>query len=435
MAKIRAFVRTTKKELANIRFRLMDSNRIELSYTSNILINPEHWDSQTQEVKSKVLLPKIEKNKIDIAVRNMKNTLLAAYNELLESGQQITSEKLKEFVESKNKQPKLNNKIDSIFIYYEQWLKSTKVSEGRKRVYNVVYRSLIRFEKYCQITITKNIAFTLHNFTLEYLTKYEQYLANEHLYSDTFPQVFEEYKRDIDIPKGQNTIISQLKILRAFFNWAKSNEYTTNYPFKNYKFSEEVYATPYYLTIEERNKLYHTELGETLNIQRDIFVFQCLIGCRISDLLQLKKTNVINGAIEYIAGKKRDKDGTVLRVPLNSIALEIIDRYADYEGEKLLPFISEQKYNIAIKKAFTKAGITRIVTIINPLSRKQEQRPINELASSHLARRTFIGNLYKQIADPNLISSLSGHVEGSKAFARYRAIDEEMKKDLVNLLE
>ena len=120
---------------------------------------------------------------------------------------------------------------------------------------------------------------------------------------------------------------------------------------------------------------------------------------------------------------------------ITSIALEIIDRYADYEGEKLLPFISEQKYNIAIKKAFTKAGITRIVTIINPLSRKQEQRPINELASSHLARRTFIGNLYKQIADPNLISSLSGHVEGSKAFARYRAIDEEMKKDLVNLLE
>ena len=28
-----------------------------------------------------------------------------------------------------------------------------------------------------------------------------------------------------------------------------------------------------------------------------------------------------------------------------------------------------------------------------------------------------------------------GHVEGSKAFARYRDIDEDIKKDLVSLLD
>ncbi|HBN06650.1 MAG TPA: integrase, partial [Bacteroidales bacterium] len=57
-----------------------------------------------------------------------------------------------------------------------------------------------------------------------------------------------------------------------------------------------------------------------------------------------------------------------------------------------------------------------------------------EVASTHTARKTFIGNLYKQVEDPNLISSLTGHSEGSKAFARYRDIDEEMKKELVDLL-
>jgi integrase len=57
-----------------------------------------------------------------------------------------------------------------------------------------------------------------------------------------------------------------------------------------------------------------------------------------------------------------------------------------------------------------------------------------EIASSHLARRTFVGNLYKQVKDPNLVGALSGHKEGSKAFARYRTIDDEMKKELVNLL-
>ena len=76
-----------------------------------------------------------------------------------------------------------------------------------------------------------------------------------------------------------------------------------------------------------------------------------------------------------------------------------------------------------------------MATAINPSTGEQEQRPLNEIASSHLARRTLIGNLYKKVQDPNLVSSLSGHKEGSKAFARYREIDREMKNDLVKLIE
>ncbi len=69
------------------------------------------------------------------------------------------------------------------------------------------------------------------------------------------------------------------------------------------------------------------------------------------------------------------------------------------------------------------------------LDAAEEKRSLNEIASSHLARRTFIGNLYKKVKDPNLVGSLSGHKEGSKAFARYRDIDEDMKKELVDLLD
>lgn len=71
----------------------------------------------------------------------------------------------------------------------------------------------------------------------------------------------------------------------------------------------------------------------------------------------------------------------------------------------------------------------------NPKTRVINSFTLNEIASSHLARRTFIGNLYKKVKDPNLVGSLSGHKEGSKAFARYRDIDEDMKKELVDLLD
>jgi hypothetical protein len=72
---------------------------------------------------------------------------------------------------------------------------------------------------------------------------------------------------------------------------------------------------------------------------------------------------------------------------------------------------------------------------VNPTTREEEKRVLYEIASSHLARRCFVGNLYKQVKDPNLVGLLSSHKEGSKAFARYREIDEQMKLELVKMLE
>ena len=75
-----------------------------------------------------------------------------------------------------------------------------------------------------------------------------------------------------------------------------------------------------------------------------------------------------------------------------------------------------------------------MVTRYDPLNHMEKTVPINTVASSHMARRTFVGNIYKHVKDPNIISSLTGHVEGSKAFCRYRDIDLQMKGELVRLL-
>ena len=74
------------------------------------------------------------------------------------------------------------------------------------------------------------------------------------------------------------------------------------------------------------------------------------------------------------------------------------------------------------------------VGFINPKTREEEKKRLCDIASSHLARRTFIGNLYKETPDPNIIGKLSGHKEGSRAFARYRDIDDDMLTDLVSKL-
>ena len=89
----------------------------------------------------------------------------------------------------------------------------------------------------------------------------------------------------------------------------------------------------------------------------------------------------------------------------------------------------------ALAEEIHKAGVTYLVTKLDTVTRTEVKVPINEIVSSHMARRTFIGNIYKLVKDPYLVSALTGHVEVSRAFTRYRTIDIDMKKDLVKILE
>ena len=57
------------------------------------------------------------------------------------------------------------------------------------------------------------------------------------------------------------------------------------------------------------------------------------------------------------------------------------------------------------------------------------------MLSSHSARKAFAGNRYKNVKYPNLVCALTGHKEGSKAFARYREIDKDIKRDALKVFE
>lgn len=72
------------------------------------------------------------------------------------------------------------------------------------------------------------------------------------------------------------------------------------------------------------------------------------------------------------------------RVPLNKIAKAILKKYPNLPDNMLLPFLRPQDYNSYIRRVFTKVGITRKVSWRNPLTGKEEKRPTNEIASSHM---------------------------------------------------
>lgn len=264
--------------------------------------------------------------------------------------------------------------------------------------------------------------------------------TNRTLYTDSLSaddvQSFADWlATDEGITRSRNTVSARMKKLSAVCRFAVSKGYMQSTPFGDgkYKIPMEVYGDPIYLTLAERNRLYAFQgLPPALAAQRDIFVFQCHVGCRVSDLLQLTSDNVTDdGFLQYIQHKMRKERPVVVRLPLSDTALEIVNRYKGQPGGKLLPFVSSQKYNEYIHEMLRISCINRIVMVQDPKTLRTVPKKLWEVASSHMARRTFMANLFKETKSERITSAFTGHADGSRAFSRYTQVDDDMKLDVL----
>ena len=445
MATIKAIVRSTKKDgTANIRFRLSDGRNVQLFHKSEISVDVTLWDNEKECIKAKKICPNEYRMKINKQVNDRKALVLEIYenhrNEIRDSSDLECA--IDEALHPKTKQEQ------TFFSIFEMFLSKHELSKSEWKNYKTLERILMRYQSFIQITENSNFILTM-GIGKEQIEDFFDYAKNEYHLIEENPTIFAELLKNYPLIanierktsqveiRGYNTMLKIKQRLKSFFNWAFNEGITENRPFDGITIGSAVYGTPYYITLEERNIIANTDLSNfpTLEPQRDIFIFQCYIGCRVGDLLKMVNSNIVGGSIEYIPHKTMKNSPKKITVPLHPNAIALLKKYKRAGANvPIFPFITAQKYNDAIKRIFTICGVTRMVSIINPKTGEPENVPINEVASSHLARRTFVGNLYKQVKDPNLIGKLSGHSENSRAFARYRDIDEEMKKELINLL-
>ncbi len=351
--------------------------------------------------------------------------------------------------------PKTDDKEEApAFVQMAEEYKATKDVEQVRKNWDVLVRTILRYEGFVRATQPKraNFVFDVATLTKEDIEDLRDYIANEKQLSEEYPSIFAKLMQQyppqkagesVIAERGSNTVYDRMKKLRAFVNWWRKQHGIKNDPFKGAEIGKETYGEPFYIKIDERKKIASTPMpSKHLETQRDVFVFQCLIGCRFGDLEQLTADNIGEEdgykVLKYTPRKTKDNDNAVIPcVPLLDEALSLIAKYegADKRG-RLFPVISGQQYNKAIKEVLTVAEITRKVEVRNALTGELEFRPINEVASSHMARRSFVGNIYARVQDPALISRMSGHVPGSKAFSRYRKIDvETTSKVLINTIE
>ena len=308
-----------------------------------------------------------------------------------------------------------------MFKYY---VENSRLSIDRKKH---AYSTINHWQRFAD---KKKLTLTFDIITPDTLRAFERFLLSE--------KVDIKGSTEKRAARGLNTLHTIFAITRTFFNHSRKELAKQNiiiqYPFDVYKVPAEVYGTPIFLTLDERNMLFDKKIeNERLAQVRDIFIFQCMCGARVGDLCRFTKGNISNSILSYIARKTKQGHPVTVTVPLTAKALEILGRY-DLPGNILLPFISDQKYNEYLKELFELAELTRIVTRQHPTTREPENVRLCDFASSHMARRTFIGNIFGK-KDSAIIASMSGHVANSKAFTRYYSISEALQRSAIEAIE
>ena len=264
--------------------------------------------------------------------------------------------------------------------------------------YLTLVNSLNDFQNYFKIQLTFE-----YIDTEEFLVKYRNFLSVDR---------GKDYKKDGYKTRGglnDNTINKRFSSLETFFRWIEKR--------KIYKFDKSVhdFSIPKYeneniiLVDEEIQKLLDLEITNTTWKQvRDVFVCNCFMGLRISDLKTLKKTDfTINKEGNYILKKENQKTNFYVEIPLVPTSLSILNKY-DFQ----LPKFSDQYFNRVIRDILKNYELFPDIIIKKRRSNKiiqYKEYMKRELISSHTCRKTFINFLIVNNFPINMVMMCSGH--------------------------
>ena len=437
--------------LRQVVFRVREGNK-DLKVRTDLMADPEFWDDSVPGYKRTKKMDKDAikafNDKISDIFQLIENNFTPKSDgkwlkETINGYLYPIEEKPRSFLplpcEDNERDTTLENlDEDSVPAWFMKFTVMHEVSPGRKASYYSTIKKLRRYELYKrEIEGIKRFKLMPETITIDVIHDFFDYVENEYIYYDKHFEWYRQFHigKKPPVKYTDNYVKTVKSHFKAFMNWMTNNGYSSNMEYKKLKLKADVYAEPVYLTIEERDKVYNADLSkhQALNIYRDMFMFQCLIGCRVSDLYALTIRNITeDGFIEYLPLKTRENamDGvpsSFCRVPLNEKAMEIVKRNIDKRSGRIFPYRNKNMYAYGIKMLLLLCEIDRMVTARDPDTKEFARFPLYMVATSHTGRKTFIANVYKKVKDPDLICSMTGHVPGSKSFRRYRHIDDECK--------
>ena len=362
-------------------------------------VNPDHWITgagllKTSAKESKTVNPYLNQVRGDIQFH---------YNILVSKFENVTPEMVRDaflgIVEEKAKQKTL---LD-VFEYHNAKFKEKaligKVSIKSWERLEIAKNKVIAFmakELKCK---DKNIV----DLKMAFVTEYEHFLT-------------------VHQKMQSNTVMKYIKILKQILNFAVALDWIPSNPFGQFKCT---YKNPdrIVLTQDEIDVIYLKQMPNIrLEEIRDVFLFSCYTGYAFSDVELLSSDSIVKGIDgEIWIHANRVKTDVRENVMLLDIPLKIIEKYKDNDFCKtkgrLLPVISNQKYNAYLKE---------IATICN----------INKLLTTHIARHTFATTItLANGVSLESVSAMLGHSSIKTTQIYAKVVQSKLSTEMMDLKE
>jgi site-specific recombinase XerD len=219
-----------------------------------------------------------------------------------------------------------------------------------------------------------------------------------------------------------------IKNLKTFLRWAYENDHTTQRSFERVKRSAYYVQEPMIirLTEAELQSIAKLELPKesALENARDLFLLQCSLGVRYSDLMTIGKES-IEGDMVRLTTQKNRKD---VSIPLLPTARKLIER------EKPLRTLSNQKLNKYLKDVAKMAGLDAMVTlpVFQGPNRHDLTYPKYELVTTHTAKRTFVSLMVAKGVTIDTIMKVTGNTRST--IERYiNLTEDEVQADMLKV--
>lgn len=231
------------------------------------------------------------------------------------------------------------------------------------------------------------------------------------------------------VGNSHNTVTENIKVLSLLFSQASVEKNPCAQLGQT-----RIQSLRSYLLEEELARMMALKLpaGSEIEVARDIFFLECRTGLRISDLLQLRWCDCVDGSIRI----QMQKTQRAVVVPMTASVQKTLEKYRNLfsgQGSRIFPILDQVKsrpdefahsrcliygtarVNQLIKKLAVRAGITKTI-------------------STHVGRHTFATMLISKGASIYDVKELLGHRD-VKVTQVYAHLLDGRKRELVEMLE
>jgi len=364
-------------------------NKKRKQFSTGMSVVPTKWDSKKQTVEATGKSFKDYNTRLSLVKQNINQAFLL----LQVNSNEFDVEDI--YLQYAGKNVKANKTLLEVFELHNSRMSKLIGVEYTKATHNKFKEAMSHVTNFISYQYNKN-DILLESISSNFLSDFDFYLKSER-------------------NQKQITINKSIQRVRKIIKLALANGYLKQDPFILYK--PKKYETKVvYLNQKELDKLENHVFKQTrLNQVKDMFVFCCYTGLAYQEMSNLKEEHLIKGfdGATWIQ-MMRQKTKSIVSIPLLPSAYLILDKYRP--SGRLLPIISNQKFNSYLKEIAELVGIEKRLT-------------------HHIARKTFATTvlLYNDIPI-EIVSELLGHSSISITQRHYAKVVQRKVSSQMNKL-